>query len=270
MAVTRVAADHSAGATPCAAAVRACRSRSTSSSRAVGAGVSATRRRTRTGQPVCSTTCSRRHARMQARHLQLLRLRVRAHDAEIAHEQRRALRRDAERPPLAAGRSVAERRQERRAAPRRPGGECRMTMKMRRQQVGDLRRAAAAGQPHLRPRVVADHRAVQVAEAIDLRAAEEPDRDAAALQPVPGTSPAPTPSSAPSRTARRRRSRAAARRAASRSCPTRRPAASRGACVSRARLHAADGRPIPTKQTSSSASARAAATVIISTARTSS
>jgi hypothetical protein len=37
-----------------------------------------------------------------------------------------------------------------------------------------------------------------------------------------------------------------------------------GACVSRARLAAADGMPMPTKQTSSLRSARAAATVIIS------
>src|SRR5882724_9565517 len=38
----------------------------------------------------------------------------------------------------------------------------------------------------------------------------------------------------------------------------------RGACISRARLQATDGVPIPTKQISSSASARAAATAIIS------
>jgi hypothetical protein len=37
-----------------------------------------------------------------------------------------------------------------------------------------------------------------------------------------------------------------------------------GACVSRARLHAALGKPIPTKQTQPSHSMRAAATVIIS------
>src|SRR6201999_3544104 len=37
-----------------------------------------------------------------------------------------------------------------------------------------------------------------------------------------------------------------------------------GACVSRARLHAADGMPMPTKHTSVDLSARDAATVIIS------
>jgi hypothetical protein len=38
----------------------------------------------------------------------------------------------------------------------------------------------------------------------------------------------------------------------------------RGACVNRARLHAADGNPIPTKHTSSLPTQRAAATVISS------
>src|SRR5688572_19904387 len=42
-----------------------------------------------------------------------------------------------------------------------------------------------------------------------------------------------------------------------------------GACVSRATLHAADGAPIPTKQTSSLVRARAAAMVIISSGVTS-
>ena len=48
----------------------------------------------------------------------------------------------------------------------------------------DLGRAAAAGQPHLRRVVVADHGAVEVAVAVDLRGAEEADVDAAALEPV--------------------------------------------------------------------------------------
>ena len=49
---------------------------------------------------------------------------------------------------------------------------------------GDLGRTTAAGQAHLRLRVVADHRAVEVAAAVDLRRAEEADVDAAALEPV--------------------------------------------------------------------------------------
>ena len=49
---------------------------------------------------------------------------------------------------------------------------------------GDLRRAAAARQPHLRLVVGADDRGVEVGEAVDLGAAEEADGDAAALQPV--------------------------------------------------------------------------------------
>ena len=51
-------------------------------------------------------------------------------------------------------------------------------LRMRR----DLRRAAAPGQPHLRLRVVAYHRRVDVAVLVDLRAAEKPDLDASALQ----------------------------------------------------------------------------------------
>src|SRR5580704_5575494 len=46
----------------------------------------------------------------------------------------------------------------------------------------DLRRTAAAGQAHRGVRIVADHGAVEVAEAIDLRCAQEADIDAAALQ----------------------------------------------------------------------------------------
>ena len=48
----------------------------------------------------------------------------------------------------------------------------------------DLGRAAAARQPHLRVVVVADHGAVEIAVAIDLGGAQEPDVDPAALQPV--------------------------------------------------------------------------------------
>ena len=55
---------------------------------------------------------------------------------------------------------------------------------MRWQPGGNLGCAAAARQPDLGLVVRPDHRAVQVAEAVDLRAAEESDRDAAALQPV--------------------------------------------------------------------------------------
>ena len=49
---------------------------------------------------------------------------------------------------------------------------------------GDLRRAAGAGQARLRVFVVADHGAVEIAEAIDLRRAEEADVHAPGLQLV--------------------------------------------------------------------------------------
>src|SRR5215211_5115069 len=49
---------------------------------------------------------------------------------------------------------------------------------------GDLRRAAAARQPHLRLVVGANHSGVEIGEAVDLRAAEETNSDASALQPI--------------------------------------------------------------------------------------
>jgi hypothetical protein len=48
----------------------------------------------------------------------------------------------------------------------------------------DLARPARARQAHLRLRVLADDRGVQVAEAVDLRAAEEGDVDQAGLEVV--------------------------------------------------------------------------------------
>ena len=59
-----------------------------------------------------------------------------------------------------------------------------MMMKISPQADRDLRRAAAARQPHLRLVVGADHRGVEIGEAVDLRAAEEADGHAPALQPV--------------------------------------------------------------------------------------
>ena len=47
---------------------------------------------------------------------------------------------------------------------------------------GDFAGAAASRQPHLRLRIGGDHRGVQVAEPVDLGAAQEPDLDAASLQ----------------------------------------------------------------------------------------
>src|SRR4029450_6540320 len=49
---------------------------------------------------------------------------------------------------------------------------------------GNLHRATAPRQSHFRPGIVADHRAVEIPEAVDLRAAEKSDRDSPALQPI--------------------------------------------------------------------------------------
>ena len=89
---------------------------------------------------------------------------------------------------------------------------------------GDLRRAAGAGQARGRRVVGADHGAVEVAEAIDLRRAEEADVDAPGLQVVARTLPATAPRTPRSPPVRRRRSTAAARPGACRWCRTRRSA----------------------------------------------
>ena len=114
--------------------------------------------------------------------------------------------------------------------------------------------------------VVADHGAVEIAEAVDLRGAEEADVDAAALQPVGEDLRHARPRRRRSRPARRRRSRAAGCAAWRRSSRSRRSARSRARGSRRARFAAAAGRPMPTKQTAPSRSRRAAATAIISSA----
>ena len=129
---------------------------------------------------------------------------------------------------------------------------------------GDLRRAAGSWQARLRVGVVADHRAVEVAETVDLGGAQEADVDAAALQPVGEDLRQTARRRWRSRQARHRRSTAAARPAACRSCRTRRSARPPAHGVRRARFAAAEGTPMPTKHTQPSQSMRAAATVIIS------
>src|SRR6266567_2496456 len=57
-------------------------------------------------------------------------------------------------------------------------------MRLRGERGGHLRRASPAWQPHLWMFVAADDAGVDVAEAINLRTAEETNRDATALQPV--------------------------------------------------------------------------------------
>ena len=49
---------------------------------------------------------------------------------------------------------------------------------------GDLRGASTARQPHLGLRVIADDRAIEIAEAVHLGSAQETDGDPSALQPV--------------------------------------------------------------------------------------
>ena len=114
--------------------------------------------------------------------------------------------------------------------------------------------------------VVADHRAVEVAEAVDLGGAQEADVDPAALQPVAedlGDRDDRVGGLGQLAVADRERQVARAWR---RSCRSRRSARSSGACVARARLAARLGRPMPTKQTVPSRRRRAAATAIISSA----
>ena len=128
---------------------------------------------------------------------------------------------------------------------------------------GNLGRAARARQARGRRAVIADDGAVEVAETVDLRGAEKADIDAPALQVVAehfghGTTQARRLASSPSPID------SGSTSGSCRSCRTRRSARCPGACVRRARLQAALGKPMPTKQTHRSRSMRAAAMVIIS------
>ena len=114
---------------------------------------------------------------------QLLCLGIGLHDAKIGDHPRRPGARRAGAQARVAALAVAERGDERqildeRALAHRHGDEDLAAMD------GDLRRAAAARQPDLRLVVGADNRRVEIGEAVDLRAAEKTDGDAAALQPI--------------------------------------------------------------------------------------
>ena len=153
--------------------------------RAVGGGVSATslRRSAPASRVVRLSICSRVTPGWSETTVISLVSRIGLEDAEIGDELGRPLGLDAEPRAVIAALAVAER-----------GDEVELLDEAARRLAhddedlaaggGDLRRAAAAGQPHLRLVVGADHRGVEVGEAVDLRAAEEADGDAPALQPV--------------------------------------------------------------------------------------
>ena len=124
-----------------------------------------------------------RGAGLQGRQRQLARDRVRAQDADVGDDHLRP--RAAEAEALAVARPVAEahRRHEVDALDERPRRLAQQHDDLAARR-GDLRCPAGAGQADLRRRVVADHRRVDVGEAVDLGAAEEADVDAAGLQPV--------------------------------------------------------------------------------------
>ena len=144
------------------------RPRSAASSSSVGARVSRRSSATRNGQPVASTAALGVDARMHVREHELAVVAARLQQAEVGDDDGDA---------AAGGRAEVELLHER---PRRLAQHHEHLPRGGR----DLGRAAGAGQPHLRAVVVADHGAVEIAEAVDLRGAEEADVDAAALEPV--------------------------------------------------------------------------------------
>ena len=138
---------------------------------------------TRNGHPVASTTWSASTPGVEARERQLAAARV---GFELSHVgDHRADTASGESQRLPRSRPVSE-------ADRGAKGEL-VDERARRvlddhQRLlagrGDLGRAAAAGKPHLGIIVGADHGAVEIGEAVDLRSPQEADVDAAALQPV--------------------------------------------------------------------------------------
>lgn len=124
-----------------------------------------------------------RDAWMQRHDGELLAHRVRLPDGEVGDQQRRPGRIDAKPLAMVPTVAMAERGEEidlfDHAAPGLRHGDVDF---LRR--AGDLRRAAAAGQPCLGMKIVADDRGVDVAELVELGSTQEADGDAAALQPV--------------------------------------------------------------------------------------
>ena len=150
---------------------------------AVGGGVSATFDAKRTFQPVFSWICSRVTPGVDGDDGHLLGLRIGLEHRQIGDQLGRALGLDAELGAAVAARDVADRGDEIELV-----DEAALALRHDDENLaaggGDLRRAAAAGQPHLRLVVGADHRGVEIGVFVDLRAAEKADLDAAALQPV--------------------------------------------------------------------------------------
>ena len=120
---------------------------------------------------------------MDRDHRHLFGLRIGLEHAEIGDEPRRALGLHAEPRAMVAALAVAERGDEIELV-----DEAALALRHDDENLaagsGDLRRAAAARQPHLRLVVGADHRRVEIGVLVDLRAAEKADGDAPALQPV--------------------------------------------------------------------------------------
>src|SRR5207248_3112681 len=125
-----------------------------------------------------------RHAWMNAREHQLVRHRIRLEDAEIRNHRRRSTAAQAEAAPRVSALAVTHRRDEVKtldeALGRLAGDDDHLSARRR-----DLRRPARARESNLRRRIRrADHRRVDVREAVELRDPEEADVDPAGLYPV--------------------------------------------------------------------------------------
>src|SRR5262249_28535456 len=124
-----------------------------------------------------------RDAGVNRRYRHFLRHRIGLKDAEVGDQPGRALGREPKPRAMVAALAMAH-----------GGDEVELLGKSARRLAhddeylaagaGDRGRAAAAREPYLGLVIIADHGGVEIGEAVDLRAAEEANRHASALQPV--------------------------------------------------------------------------------------
>ena len=110
-------------------------------------------------------------------------LRVGSQQAEVGHYEGRPQRADTQALPVVAPAAIAERGDEIHSLHERAACLAHHDVRLGTE-AGNLRCSSPAWQPHLWMFVAADDAGVDVAEAINLRPAEEANRDATALQPV--------------------------------------------------------------------------------------
>ena len=161
----------------------ACSARSVSSSSSVGSSVVDRSSAKRTAQPVAADDLLAGDPWMQGDDHQLAGLGIGFHHGEVGDHPLRPAAAQPEPLAIALAVAVADRRAEVAALDERPS-RLAHDHHHRTGRRSDLRCAAGAGQPGLRCVVRADHGGVDVGVLVELSATEEPDVDAAGLQPV--------------------------------------------------------------------------------------